>query len=219
MKGNNRICSSLNLTSLYLSAFNHNTSLCFTNLCHTSLCYKKKSLTLPYISIEIFIFLNDIQLLVKKLKSMPEDNIVFEEVNEGNPEERPREPSTFKQPIIGMYTNLYEELIEKCAPENFLEPYEPEKASIANELYAQILACGEENKNELAYKSDYFKYITELGIEDVYINIKKDGKYGYINQNGEVVIDFLYDYASPFVGITAYNKHFDIALVCQNGSS
>ena len=76
-----------------------------------------------------------------------------------------------------------------------------------------------ENKNELAYSNDYFKYITELGIQDVYINVKKDGKYGYINQNGEVVIDFLYDYASPFVGITAYNKHFDIALVCQNGST
>ena len=63
-----------------------------------------------------------------------------------------------------------------------------------------------ENKNELAYKEDYFKYITELDIEDVYINVKKDGKYGYINQNGEVIIDFKYDYSSQFIKITAYDK-------------
>lgn len=76
-----------------------------------------------------------------------------------------------------------------------------------------------ENENETQYKSDYFKYIIELGIEDVYINIKKDGKYGYINQNGDIVIDFKYDYASPFVPITMYNKRFDIALVCIDGST
>lgn len=76
-----------------------------------------------------------------------------------------------------------------------------------------------ENENELAYKSDYFKYITELEIEEPYINIKKDGKYGYINPKGETVIDFQFDYASPFVQITMYDKSFDIALVCKDGST
>ena len=76
-----------------------------------------------------------------------------------------------------------------------------------------------ENKNELSYKEDYFKYITELGIDEPYINVKKDGKYGYINQNGEVKIDFIYDYASPFVEITVYDKKFHIALVCNDGST
>lgn len=74
-----------------------------------------------------------------------------------------------------------------------------------------------ENENELEYKSTFFKYITELGIDDIYINVKKDGKYGYINQDGNVVIDFKYDYASPFVKIVQYNKIFDIALVCEDG--
>ena len=64
-----------------------------------------------------------------------------------------------------------------------------------------------ENENELAYKTDFFRYITELELENEmykipYINVKKDGKYGYINANGECMIDFLYDYASPFVQIT-----------------
>lgn len=60
---------------------------------------------------------------------------------------------------------------------------------------------------------------SNFGIDDIYINVKKDGKYGYINQNGDVVIDFKYDYASPFVPITVYNKRFDIAMVCENGST
>ena len=74
-----------------------------------------------------------------------------------------------------------------------------------------------ENEDETAYKDTYFKYITELEEdEEIYINIEKDGKFGYINLEGEVVIDFEYDYASPFVTITAYDKNFDIALVCQD---
>lgn len=76
-----------------------------------------------------------------------------------------------------------------------------------------------ENKNELAYKKEYFKYITELDVNDVYINVKKDGKYGYINRNGDVVIDFKYDYASRFFNITSYGKNFKIAMVCENGST
>lgn len=75
------------------------------------------------------------------------------------------------------------------------------------------------NKDSQAYKSDYFRYITELDIEDAYINVKKDGKYGYINPKGEVVIDFKYDYASPFVNIVMYNKNFQVALVCEEGTS
>lgn len=76
-----------------------------------------------------------------------------------------------------------------------------------------------ENEDELAFEPTFFKYITELGRDDIYINIKKDGKYGYINQNGEIVIDFKYDFATPFVKIAQYNKLFDVALVCEDGSS
>ena len=78
-----------------------------------------------------------------------------------------------------------------------------------------------ENTNETAYKEDYFKYITELDSQyDLpYINLKIDGKYGYINTNGEKVIEFVYDYASPFIEINVYDKKFYIALVCKDGSS
>lgn len=78
-----------------------------------------------------------------------------------------------------------------------------------------------ENKNEISYKSDYFKYITELGepFNVSYINVKKDGKWGYINSNGECMIEFIYDYASPFIEIEEYGKKFYIAFVCENGST
>ncbi len=76
-----------------------------------------------------------------------------------------------------------------------------------------------ENKNETAYKEDFFKYIQELDITDDYINVKKNGKYGYINSKGDVVIDYLYDFASPFVRIKEYDKDFQVALVSKEGSS
>lgn len=77
-----------------------------------------------------------------------------------------------------------------------------------------------ENEDELKYKSDYFRYVTELPEDrEPYINVKRDGKYGYINLRGETVIDFEYDYASPFVEIFAFNKRFCIALVCKGEQS
>ena len=76
-----------------------------------------------------------------------------------------------------------------------------------------------ENKDELKYVQDYFRYITELNISEPYINVKRDGKFGYINPNGDTVINFEYDYASPFVRIIAYGKNFDVALVCKDGST
>ena len=77
-----------------------------------------------------------------------------------------------------------------------------------------------ENEGELIYSQDFFKYITELEISDIYINVKRaDGKWGYINQNGDVVIDFKFEYASPFVNINIYDKNFKIALVTDDKST
>lgn len=76
-----------------------------------------------------------------------------------------------------------------------------------------------ENKDEQAYSEDFFKYITELETQDVYIGFKANGKYGYINQNGDIVINFEYDFASPFININMYDKNFQIALVCKDNKS
>ena len=140
-----------------------------------------------------------------------------------------------KQPAIASFTIISGIIvIYKSLKENLVEIDSTTAISItALVIAAIILLMGlsvsyqrigdyikdKENENEQDFKSTYFKYITELGINDIYINVKKDGKYGYINQNGDIVIDFKYDYASPFVKISQYNKIFDIALVCSEGSS
>ena len=78
----------------------------------------------------------------------------------------------------------------------------------------------EENKGYLEYNPEYFKNISVLGEDnEFYLNTERDGKWGYINKNGETKIEFKYDYASPFVRITMYDKDFDIALVCQDDTA
>ncbi len=140
-----------------------------------------------------------------------------------------------KEPIIASFSIISGAIvIYKSLKENLVEIDSTFGISIAVVLIFAIFVISifslsyryignkiknKENQDELAYTQDYFKYITELGIDDVYINVKKDGKFGYINQNGDVVIDYQYDYASPFVKINMYNKHFEIALVCQKGST
>ena len=143
-----------------------------------------------------------------------------------------------KEPIIAAMSILPGIIILfKSLKENLVEINSMTSISVSIVLMVAIVILGilsinyaaigesikdRENKNELAYRSDYFKYITELD-EEVYgipyINVKKDGKYGYINTKGECMIDFLYDYASPFIKITVYDKTFYIAFVCKDGST
>ncbi len=140
-----------------------------------------------------------------------------------------------KQPFIGAFSIISGIIILfKSLKENLIEIDSTFAISVSIVLMASVAIIGffsfnysyfgqriknRENKNELKYKSDYFKYITELDITDVYINVKRDGKFGYINQRGETVIDFKYDYASPFVKIIAYDKTFYIAMFCEDGST
>ena len=141
----------------------------------------------------------------------------------------------FKQPFVATFSILAGIIvIYKSLKENLVELNSTAAISTAIVLISASVILGffslnygifaeriknKENKNEQKYNPEYFKYVTELGIEDVYINIKKDGKYGYINQRGEIVIDFQFDYASPFVKIKSFDKNFYVALVCKEGSS
>jgi hypothetical protein len=140
-----------------------------------------------------------------------------------------------KEPIVAIFTLISGlKIIKRTLRENLVENSSMGAISILIVVMVAIVIItglsflykpigvyikDKENENEQAYQKDFFKYITELDITEPYINVKKDGKYGYINTAGETVIEFLYDYASPFVKITAYNKNFEIALVCQDGKS
>ena len=141
-----------------------------------------------------------------------------------------------KQPFVAVFSILSGLIVLfKSLKENLIELDSNVAISISIVLIGATVILGllsynyvslgqriknKENKNELPYKTDYFKYITELNdYSDLYINVKKDGKFGYINQRGEVVIDFTYDYASPFVKIYSFGKEYYIALMCKDGSS
>ena len=141
-----------------------------------------------------------------------------------------------KEPVIAAFTLISGVfIIVKSVKENLIETNSMAAISIIILLSASMVLVillsifysqigeyikNKENENELAYKEDYFKYVTELeGYDEPYINVKRDGKYGYITPSGNVVINFEYDYASPFVNIVMYDKNFAIALVCQDGRS
>lgn len=78
----------------------------------------------------------------------------------------------------------------------------------------------EENKGYIQYEEDFFKNVSELGEDkEFYLNVERNGSWGYIDTNGNIKIPFIYDYASPFIRINIFNKDFDIALVCVDDTS
>ena len=94
---------------------------------------------------------------------MQEDNINFEEISKDETAHADQSSPLFKQPIRGRYQNLHAELKARCAPENFMNPYEPEKVSRANELYAEVLATNAQADEKL--KSLRLRAMEELGVK------------------------------------------------------
>ena len=43
--------------------------------------------------------------------------------------------------------DLYSELLEKCSPKNFMDPYDHEKVNYANEIYKQLIDCKGNSKD------------------------------------------------------------------------
>lgn len=90
-----------------------------------------------------------------------EDKYIFEGIG---PDYKPKEeePLIKKEPIVGFYASLYDELKEKCDPVCFLKPYDKVKVDIANEIYYEIIH-NEENEEKL--KSLRLRAIKELGVK------------------------------------------------------
>ena len=94
---------------------------------------------------------------------MQEENIRFEEIGKEETAHAEQSSAQFKQPICGRYPNLHAELKAKCAPEKFMNPYEPEKVSKANDLYADILATDTQANEKLQLLR--LRAIEELGVK------------------------------------------------------
>ncbi len=89
-----------------------------------------------------------------------EDYIIFEEVNNKNMDKNAGQIA--KHPILGHYNSLYEELLKKCDPACFLEPYDRERVDLANDIYKQV----QKNKNNnKILKELRTKAICELGVK------------------------------------------------------
>ena len=77
----------------------------------------------------------------------------------------------------------------------------------------------EKNIGIIHYDENFFKYITPIQDEPVYINlnIRKDNKnkYGYIDKSGNTKIDFDYDFATPFYKVKEFDKNFYIAAISK----
>ena len=89
-----------------------------------------------------------------------DDYIIFEEVNNKNLDKNAVQIA--KHPIMGHYNSLYEELLEKCNPACFLEPYDRKKVDLANDIYKQV----QKNKNNNKFLKELrTKTISELGVK------------------------------------------------------
>ncbi len=89
-----------------------------------------------------------------------EDDIIFEPISSDPVFNGNSNPS--KQPVEGSYPSLYAEIIDKCEPTKFLDPYDERKASLANELYASALS----NRNNIdILKRLRIRAINELGVK------------------------------------------------------
>ena len=93
---------------------------------------------------------------------MQEEDIKFEEVGKDDTSHAEQPSALFRKPIRGAYGTLYNELKARCAPENFMSPYEPDKVSRANELYSQVLSTN--MNDDTALKALRLKAMEELGV-------------------------------------------------------
>ncbi len=102
-------------------------------------------------------------LYIKSLNSMAqqdEDFIIFQEMRK---EDSPfQKQSVERQPIAGHYNSLYDELLEKCNPANFYEPYDSKRVELANEIYSKVL---QNPHDEVTLKKLRLRAINELDIK------------------------------------------------------
>lgn len=96
-----------------------------------------------------------------------EEYIIFEEINpynkiwEGKNHEHNTQHQRYPSPIPGKYNSLYEEIIIKCNPSNFMSHYNPELLNTAHELYIRA----ENHKQDIQTLKELRKEITmKLGI-------------------------------------------------------
>lgn len=91
------------------------------------------------------------------------EEYIFEEVDKRETANAGKSSSTFKSFVPGNYRNLREELKAKCAPEIFMNPYDPRKVAIANEIFWRVQSLPADSDKEL--KTLRSRMVNELGVK------------------------------------------------------
>lgn len=90
------------------------------------------------------------------------DDVIFVEVKK----------NTEKEPIPGSYDSLYEELKQRCNPENFIEPYDKKKIDVANEIYQQLLESSQDDSQ--------LKELRHRALKDLEVKFSTEKLYHYL---------------------------------------
>lgn len=94
------------------------------------------------------------------------DYLIFHKINPSKSEEK-------------QYESLYEELLEKCNPNNFMQPYDKEKVDTANTIFAELRSN--------PYATDYeLKEVRQKAVQKLGIHIST-----------QRILDYLMKYCDP----------------------
>ena len=144
----------------------------------------------------------------KKANTSIDETMEKESIDETYSQKQDEVSNTQKDEIIAMkneemenhsmtivekeYSSLYEELLEKCNPQNFMSPYDAEKVKYANELFAELMDYSKEDEEKLR---DLRSNATHL------LSIKFSSSY---------IWDFLLSYCNPalYFNLKPYPKEY-----------
>ena len=150
----------------------------------------------------------------KQYNDVEEDNIQWEEISkvmsrgkeasEPTAKVKPSRPS----PVPKTYPSLYEELLDKCDPKNFMEPYDQAKVEKAIRVYGDLQKADKKDTNRL-------REIRDRAMQDLGITVSTDSLYkeliGYCDsrnfrKDGDFPTEVLL-VANQFYAQVLANKH------------
>ena len=149
MKRQDRICSSLNLSSFYSSYFHRDTSLCFTNLCHTCLCYEEKS---------VIFAIHKYRNTMEKLFLLDAYALIFRAYYAFIKNPRINSKGVNTSAIMG-FVNTLEEVLGKEQPTHLGVAFDPSGPTFRHEAYPEYKAQREETPEAIRVAVPYIKKI------------------------------------------------------------
>ena len=164
---------------------------------------------------KIYIDISKDRQMNKQYNDVEEDNIQWEEISKvmsrGKEAGEPTAKVKLSRPSPApskTYPNLYEELLDKCDPKNFMEPYDQAKVEKAIRVYGDLQKADKKDTNRL-------REIRDRAMQDLGITVSTDRLYkeliGYCDsrnfrKDGDFPTEVLL-VANQFYAQVLANKH------------